>query len=113
MVEAFGTRANLFIYQSPNDLSETSSSPSYPLITIFFSWFDRDLSIAGRVVVNTGSCFETRLIKIDRPILRIPTLAIHLNREVAEGFSFNKETHLLPVLSTAVKDALVGSQSQA
>lgn len=39
------------------------------------------------------------------PILRIPTLAIHLNREVnSDGFKFNAQTHLLPVLSTAIKE---------
>lgn len=45
---------------------------------IWHSWLDRDLSIAGRVVIaeKTGA-FKSKLVKIDRPIMRIPTLAIH------------------------------------
>ena len=69
--------------------------------------FDRDLSVAGRVVVKDGDKFMTRLVAVKRPILRIPNLAIHLNREVNEkGFIFNKQTHLLPILATAVKAQL-------
>ncbi|MCJ1336179.1 hypothetical protein MMC09_001455 [Bachmanniomyces sp. S44760] len=63
---------------------------------IWHTWFDRDLSIAGRAMVKTADgTFSQKLVKIDRPILRIPTLAIHLHRE--ESFSFNKETQLFPI----------------
>jgi hypothetical protein len=54
---------------------------------IWHSWFDRDLSIAGRVIVRGEKGEEgyiSRLVKIDRPLLRIPTLAIHLERGVNE-----------------------------
>ncbi|KAL4897684.1 peptidase M18 [Aspergillus ambiguus] len=63
---------------------------------IWHSWFDRDLGVAGRAMVRTadGSIVQ-KLIKVDRPILRIPTLAIHLDRQ--ENFSFNKETQLFPI----------------
>jgi len=45
---------------------------------IWHSWLDRDLSLAGRVVIaEQGGAFSSKLIKIDRPLLRIPTLAIH------------------------------------
>lgn len=45
---------------------------------IWHSWFDRDLSLAGRVVVaDSAGQFTSRLVKIDQPLLRIPTLAIH------------------------------------
>ena len=45
---------------------------------IWHSWFDRDLSLAGRVVVaDSNGGFTPKLIKIERPLLRIPTLAIH------------------------------------
>ncbi|KAI9822798.1 MAG: hypothetical protein M1832_003031 [Thelocarpon impressellum] len=63
---------------------------------LWHTWFDRDLSIAGRAMVKTqDGSFERRLVKVQRPILRIPTLAIHLDRQ--ETFSFNKETQLLPI----------------
>ncbi|KAJ3265414.1 hypothetical protein HDU77_005437 [Chytriomyces hyalinus] len=68
------------------------------------TWFDRDLGIAGRVVVKSGDAITGRLVKIDEPILRIPTLAIHLDRGVnSEGFKFNTETHLTPMLGLAAK----------
>ena len=63
---------------------------------LWHTWFDRDLSIAGRVMVKTKEGeFAQKLVKVDRPILRIPTLAIHLDRQ--ETFSFNKETQLFPI----------------
>ncbi|KAJ3415427.1 hypothetical protein HDV05_005021 [Chytridiales sp. JEL 0842] len=69
---------------------------------LWHTWFDRDLSIAGRVIVKAGDKLEHRLVRIDKPILRIPTLAIHLDRAVnSEGFKFNTETHLTPMLSSA------------
>lgn len=76
---------------------------------IWASWFDRDLSLAGRVIVNNnsstskngqshGSSYTSKLVKIDRPLLRIPTLAIHLDRTINEAFKFNKETQWKPIL---------------
>jgi len=64
---------------------------------IAHSWFDRDLSIAGRVYVNENGQYVPKLLKINKPLLRIPTLAIHLDREVNTKFEFNKETKLVPI----------------
>ncbi|OCK81108.1 peptidase M18, aminopeptidase I [Lepidopterella palustris CBS 459.81] len=63
---------------------------------LWHTWFDRDLSIAGRAMVKTkDGAIEQRLVKVDKPILRVPTLAIHLDRQ--ENFQFNKETQLFPI----------------
>jgi aspartyl aminopeptidase len=59
------------------------------------------------VFVAKGEEFESRLVRINRGILRIPNLAIHLNREVNEkGFQFNTQTNLLPFLATTIKNEL-------
>ncbi|KAJ3098916.1 ATP-binding cassette sub- B member 6, mitochondrial [Phlyctochytrium planicorne] len=72
---------------------------------LWHTWFDRDLSIAGRVVLRSGDGgLQHKLVRIERPILRIPTLAIHLDRNVnSEGFKFNTETQLTPMLASAAK----------
>ena len=63
---------------------------------IWHSWFDRDLSLAGRVLVkDKEENFVQKLVKIDRPIIRIPTLAIHLDR--SPEFNPNKENELFPI----------------
>jgi aspartyl aminopeptidase len=62
------------------------------------SWLDRDLGLAGRVVVREKAGLRTRLVRIDRPIARVPQLAIHLDRDVVErGLVLNKQEHLAPV----------------
>ncbi|MES2013693.1 MAG: M18 family aminopeptidase [Pseudomonadota bacterium] len=62
---------------------------------ILATFTDRDLSIAGRVTVRTETGFETRLIKVDDALMRLPNLAIHMNREVNDkGLVLNKQTEL-------------------
>lgn len=67
---------------------------------ILSTWFDRPLSIAGRVVVKGKDLFEpeVKLLNIDRDLLIIPNLAIHMNREVNKGFELNPQVHTLPII---------------
>lgn len=60
-------------------------------------WFDRPLSVAGRLVVKTENGIESKLIDADRDLLMIPNLAIHMNREVNDGYKYNAQKDLLPV----------------
>ena len=63
-------------------------------------WFDRDLSLAGRVTYrNRLGQLQSRLIDFKRAIASIPSLAIHLNRGVNDGIAINAQTHLPPVLA--------------
>ena len=70
---------------------------------ILATFADRDLSLAGRVSVKTGSgaqAFESRLLRIDESIVRLPNLAIHLNREVNQnGLKFNAQDELPLIFS--------------
>ena len=68
------------------------------------TWFDRPLSLAGRVMVKNGDRIETKLVKINRDLLMIPSLAIHMDRKVNEGRAINKQIDMMPVLSGSVKE---------
>lgn len=61
------------------------------------TWFDRPLSIAGRVLVKNGDSYESRLLNIDRDLVMIPNVAIHMNRTVNDGFAYNKQVDMLPL----------------
>lgn len=63
------------------------------------TWLDKPLTLAGRVMVNTGKGIETRLLHIDRDLLIIPNVPIHFNREINKGFAFNNQVDMLPILS--------------
>ncbi|KAI9668705.1 MAG: hypothetical protein M1829_005318 [Trizodia sp. TS-e1964] len=77
---------------------------------LWHTWFDRDLSIAGRVMLRLdGGNITQRLVKIDRTVLRVPSLAIHLDRQ--EPFQFNKESQLFPI--TGLVAAELGRQAKA
>lgn len=73
---------------------------------ILYTWFDRPLSIAGKVVLRSDDPLnpEVRLVKIDRPVLTIPHLAIHYNREVNDGNKLSKQKDMLPVIAILDKE---------
>ncbi|WP_102398942.1 M18 family aminopeptidase [Haloimpatiens massiliensis] len=68
---------------------------------ILNTWLDRPLSVAGRVALKSKNplCPEIRLVNIKKPILIIPNLAIHMNREVNKGIELNKQKDTLPLLA--------------
>ena len=72
---------------------------------IFSPWFDRPLSVAGRVIIKNPSTgkLESRLVNVDRDLVMIPNLAIHMNREVNNGYKYNAQKDMLPLygMSTA------------
>ena len=67
---------------------------------ILHTWYDRPVSIAGKVALKGKSPLkpEIRLININKPLLIIPSLAIHMNREVNEGYKINIQVDTLPLL---------------
>lgn len=66
---------------------------------LLHTWLDRDLSLAGRVTLRDGKGTKTELVDFARPLLRIPSLAIHLYRELnQEGLKLNAQKHLAPLL---------------
>jgi aspartyl aminopeptidase len=74
---------------------------------IMSTWFDRPLTIAGRVIVRGEDAFtpQTLLLHVKRPLLQISNLAIHFNREVNDGVKLSRQKDMLPILGI-VNDAL-------
>nr|WP_312576343.1 M18 family aminopeptidase [Sedimentibacter sp.] len=64
---------------------------------IYSTWFDRPLSVAGRVIVNNKNEFTTKLVNVDRDIVLIPNVAIHMNKEINTGMKYNEQVDLLPL----------------
>lgn len=62
-------------------------------------WLDRPLSAAGRVLVRTEDGIETRLVNIDRDLMIIPNVAIHMNREINNGYKWDMKQDLRPLLA--------------
>ena len=79
---------------------------------LWHTWFDRDLSIAGRVIIQKSSTarpiyFENKLVKIDRSILRVPNLCIHLrSADERDIFKINKEDHIVPILCAELEKSI-------
>ncbi len=73
---------------------------------ILSSWLDRPLSVAGRVVLKTDDVWkpEVRLIDLKKPVLMIPNLAIHFNRDVNKGVELRKQVEMLPIYGTASEE---------
>lgn len=67
---------------------------------ILNTWLDRPLSLAGRVLLKSKNVYEPREVMVDfaRPVLTIPNLAVHYNREVNKGVELTKQNDMLPVL---------------
>ena len=75
---------------------------------LLHTWLDRDLSLAGRVSTRTEAGLETRIVDFGRPLLRVPSLAIHLFRELnQEGLKLNAQQHLAPVLGLGKDERFV------
>lgn len=62
-------------------------------------WFDRPLSVAGRVIIRGKEGLEERLVNIERDLVMIPNLAIHMNREANSGVTYNPQKDLLPLFA--------------
>ncbi len=65
--------------------------------SILSSWFDRPLSIAGRVIIQRNHSFLAKSIHINRDLLLIPNVAIHMNREINSGYNYNTASDLVPL----------------
>lgn len=68
---------------------------------ILSTWFDRPLSLAGRVTLKSENPLEPKieLLNVKKPIMIIPNLSIHMNRTINEGYAYNKQKDTLPLLS--------------
>ena len=79
---------------------------------LWSTWFDRDLSLAGSVIIRgKDGALQRKLLKINRPICRVPMLAVHLDRGTGTKITINTENHLPAVLATAVKDQVFSPQT--
>ncbi len=63
-------------------------------------WLDRPLSVAGRVLVETEQGIQARLLNIDRDLMLIPNVAIHMNRAVNDGYKWNPAVDTLPLMGS-------------
>lgn len=69
---------------------------------LLHTWLDRDLSLAGCAMVRSKNGVEPRLVRFDRPMLRVPSLAIHLDRNVnTDGLKLNAQSHMAPITALA------------
>ncbi|MDF2676751.1 MAG: family aminopeptidase [Bacillota bacterium] len=71
---------------------------------IFSSWMDRPLSVAGRVIIKTENSIETKLVNVDKDLVLIPNVAIHMNKEINTGMKYNEQVDLIPLFGTYEKN---------
>ena len=64
---------------------------------ILSTWMDRPLSVAGRVVMEQDGQIQSRLVNVDRDLLVIPSLAIHMNQKLNQGYEYNPQRDMLPI----------------
>ncbi|WP_417093907.1 M18 family aminopeptidase, partial [Intestinimonas timonensis] len=76
-------------------------------------WFDRPLSVAGRVLVKTERGVSTRLVNVDRDLLLIPSLAIHMDRNANSGHEYKVQRDLLPLYGMADAEPLLETVAKA
>ena len=70
---------------------------------LMYTWLDRPLSLAGRVMVETENGIESRLVDLDRDLLMMPNMAIHMNRQINDGYKWNPAVDTIPLVGS--KDA--------
>ncbi len=73
---------------------------------LVYPWLDRPLSIAGRLMVGRGDGVEARLVNLDRDLLVIPSLAIHMDRSANDAKKWDAQVDLLPLLGKGERDVL-------
>ena len=73
---------------------------------IYYSWLDRPLSVAGKVCIKSDDVYkpEIRFASFDKPILIVPSLAIHLNKDVNKGVELNAQKNMLPICDLTGED---------
>lgn len=77
-------------------------------------WFDRPLSVAGRIVIKEEKQIKTKLVSVDRDLVVIPNLAIHMNREANDGYQYNPQKDMLPLLGDGdAKESFLAIIAQA
>ena len=71
---------------------------------IISSWLDKPLGIAGRIVVKENNKIKSKLIDSFKDVAIIPNVAIHQNREINNGFKYNNQIDLCPIIGEALKE---------
>lgn len=112
LMAAHGDSSSLKVKQEP----ECSGSEYYTRLNvekyggpILAAWYDRPLSFAGRVVLNENGRLHTKLVDIDRDLLLIPSIAIHMDRSINDGKSVNPNTDMLPLLCCSDENRTINS----